>query len=83
MLKRLNLILFSSLLTTTVGTTGSRPVAEADYRVGTESVGKSHPYQPAGFGEHNATSIGKTNPYWPVRGAITVEPCRYSSCTDV
>ena len=82
MVWRLNLILVSSLLTAMAGTTGSRPVADADYRVGTVSVGESHPYQPAGFGEHNATSIGKTNPYWPVRGAITVEPCRHSHCVD-
>lgn len=83
MLWRLNLILVSSLLTMTVGTTGSSPVAETGYGVGTVSAGKSHPYQPIGFGEQNTTSIGKTNPYWPVKRAITVEPCSYSFCMDV
>ena len=31
----------------------------------------------------NATSIQKTNLYWPARGMISVDPCRYSNCTNV
>lgn len=31
----------------------------------------------------NATTIQKTNPYWPARGMISVDPCRYGNCTNV
>ena len=33
--------------------------------------------------DQNVTLIHKTDPYWPVKGAISVEPCRYQHCTDV
>jgi len=33
--------------------------------------------------QQNVTTIHKTNPYWPVIGAISVEPCHYRGCTDV
>jgi hypothetical protein len=33
--------------------------------------------------EQNVTFIHKTNPHWPVKGAISVEPCRYRHCTNV
>ena len=33
--------------------------------------------------ERNVTSIQKTNLHWPAKGAISVDPCRYRTCTDV
>lgn len=33
--------------------------------------------------QQNVTSIQKSNPYWPVKGAISVDPCHYRDCTDV
>ncbi len=31
----------------------------------------------------NVTVIYKTNPHWPVRGAISADPCPYPSCLHV
>ena len=39
--------------------------------------------QPTKGSDQNATVIHKTNPYWPVKGAISIEPCRYRNCTNV
>jgi len=82
-LRRLTCLLAVLLPATLTGTGSPQLAAENDGNGVTVSFGKADPIQPPRYEAERTTSIGKTNPYWPVKGAITVEPCRYTRCTDV